>query len=153
LYSAPRRFDLATIFVVTAAYSLLLGGLTAMDASPLVKVVVTALVTIIAVAQAFFLKIANPRGVSIVAGSIAYTLISCLIWITFRNIFIDSFFLVVLINGVIGGGIIGYLFGTLVGGVFLVADKLRRKMEGRHTNEMPDKLATDESEANGIIHE
>ena len=27
LYSAPRRFDLATIFVVTAAYSLLLGGL------------------------------------------------------------------------------------------------------------------------------
>ncbi len=43
LYSAPRRFDLATIFVVMAAYSLLLGGLTALDGlrpAPLVKIAI-----------------------------------------------------------------------------------------------------------------
>ncbi|HEX3601610.1 MAG TPA: hypothetical protein VHU84_15770 [Lacipirellulaceae bacterium] len=153
LYSAPRRFDLATIFVVTAAYSLLLGALSGMSAPPLVKVVITALITIIAVAQAFFLKVANPRGVSIITGAIAYTAISILIWVNYHNIFINSFFFVVIVNGVLGGGIIGYLFGTLVGGVFLVADKLRAKMERGHADEASDELAADELEANGTTHE
>ena len=131
LYSAPRRFDLATIFVVTAAYSLLLGGLTAIGMPPLVKVVVAALVTIIAATQALFLKVANPRGISIITGAIAYTVMSWCIWLSVRYVFPNSFFFVTFINGIIGGAILGYLLGTLVGGIFLVADMLRGKFERR----------------------
>jgi hypothetical protein len=138
LYSAPRRFDLATIFVVTAAYSLLLGSLTALDrltgpnAAPLVKIAIGGLVAIIAATQAMFLHVANPRGVSIVTGAVAYTLMSWIIWLSDPYFFIwNSFIFVTFINGIIGGGILGYLLGTLVGGVFLVADVLRGKFEGR----------------------
>ena len=131
LYSAPRRFDLATIFVVTAAYSLMLGGLTGMGMPPLVKVVITAMVTIVAATQALFLKVANPRGVSIVTGAIAYTVISWCIWMSVRYVFPNSFFFVTFINGILGGAILGYLLGTLVGGVFLVADKVRQKFDRR----------------------
>ena len=131
LYSAPRRFDLATIFVVTAAYSLMLGGLTGMGMPPLVKVVITAMVTIVAATQALFRKVANPRGVSIVTGAIAYTVISWCIWMSVRYVFPNSFFFVTFINGILGGAILGYLLGTLVGGVILVADKVRQKFDRR----------------------
>lgn len=131
LYSAPRRFDLATIFVVTAAFSLLLGGLTLMGAPPVVKVVIAGLIGIIATTQALFQNVASPRGVSIIAGAVAYTLMSWIIWYTMPFAFPIPFFVVMFINGVIGGSIAGYLLGTLVGGVFLVADVLRGKFEGR----------------------
>src|SRR5262249_43539533 len=51
LYSAPRRFDLATIFVVTAAYSILFGAMSAMDYGPVAKVAVGLLITMVAVSQ------------------------------------------------------------------------------------------------------
>jgi hypothetical protein len=128
LYSAPRRFDLATIFVVTAAYSLLFGFMTALDASPGMKIVLGGVVTIVAAAQALFLKVANPRGVSIVTGAAAYTLFSWIAWfIDPHTFFFSSLFYVTFINGLIGGSMMGYLAGVLVGGVFLVADALRTR--------------------------
>lgn len=145
LYSAPRRFDLATIFVVTAAYSLLLGALTALGAPPVVKVVLSLLVAIIATTQALFLPIANPRGVSILTGAAAYTVISIVLWFSFRGIFANSFVLAFFINGIVGGAILGYLIGTVVGGVFLVAEKLRHRFE-RTTNHDDQTLpATDDT--------
>ncbi len=131
LYSAPRRFDLATIFVVTAAYSLLLGGLSALDALPIIKVIISVMVAIVATTQALFLPVANPRGVSIVTGAVAYTIISFIIWFSIRGVFPNSFFFVTFINGIVGGSILGYLVGTVVGGVFLVADKVRTRYEGK----------------------
>jgi hypothetical protein len=146
LYSAPRRFDLATIFVVTAAYSLLLGGLSWLGAPPIVKVAIAGLVAIIAASQAMFLKTANPRGVSILTGAVAYTIFSWFIWMAIPRGFLwNSFFFVVVINGIIGGAIMGYLMGTLVGGVFLVADVLRGKFEGRVQSETHD-TSTSEAE-------
>lgn len=131
LYSAPRRFDLATIFVVTAAFSLLLGGLTALDAHPAVMVVVASLLAIVAATQALFRGVANPRGISIVTGAVAYTFMSWIIWLSMRRVFPNSFFVVTVLNGILGGAFLGYLAGTLVGGVFLVADKVRGKFESR----------------------
>jgi hypothetical protein len=146
LYSAPRRFDLATIFVVTAAYSLLFGIMTALGASPVLKIMFGGLVTIVAVAQALFLKVANPRGVSILAGAIAHTFISLMVWFIEPNFFPNSsflvFILVVFINGIIGGSILGYLAGVLVGGVFLVADKLRTRF-GRPPDDVEPTISSD----------
>ena len=141
LYSAPRRFDLATIFVVTAAYSLLLGALSALDALPIIKVVISVMVAIVATTQALFLPFANPRGVSIVTGAVAYTIISFMIWFSIRGVFPNSFFFVTFINGIVGGSILGYRVGTVVGGVFLLADKVRGKLEGR-TQEFSDTSAS-----------
>lgn len=137
LYSAPRRFDLATIFVVTAAFSLLLGGLTALDAPPVLKIAISAFVTVIAVAQALFQKYVNPRGTSIVAGAIACTLTAWSLWAFFPRMFPGAFPVYTVII-VIVGGTFGYLTGTLVGGVFLIADVLRGKFEGRVHAESPD---------------
>ena len=130
LYSAPRRFDLATIFVVTAAYSLLFGGLTALDVQPVTKIVLGSLVTIVAAAQALFRQTANPRGVSIVAGAAASTLFLLILWSIYPRYYSD-WISVTLIVGMIVGGLMGYVAGVLVGGVFLVADALRGKFDRR----------------------
>ena len=131
LYSAPRRFDLATIFVVTAAFSLMLGSLSALDATPEVKIAISVLAAVVAASQALFLNVANPRGVSIVTGTVACTL---MVWIGFAfspHVNPAVLFVFTIFFGIIGGGVAGYLMGTLVGGVFLVADVLRGKFEGR----------------------
>jgi hypothetical protein len=126
LYSAPRRFDLATIFVVTAAYSLLLGGLTALDFGPLTKIVACGLITLVAAGQALFHQQANPRGVSVIIGATAYALFSLILWLVNWRAVPFSLFFMVVINGLIGGAIMGYIAGVLVGGIFLAADALRR---------------------------
>src|SRR4051794_5749831 len=130
LYSAPRRFDLATIFVVTAAYSILFGAISALsykDMGPPVQVAIGILVTFVGIAQAYFKDTANPRGVSIVAGAVALSIILIVIQFTTPRIFGESIVLVVFFGGLLGGALCGYLAGVLVGGVFLVADLLRQR--------------------------
>ena len=153
LYSAPRRFDLATIFVVTAAYSLMFGGLTAMGMPAAVKVIVGGLITVVAAAQALFLRVANPRGVSIVSGSLAQSIMLGILSLAERHAFPEPLFVVVAIYGLIGGAVCGYLAGVLVGGVFLVADALRGKFEGRVQSDTIDKSIPDANQSsNGISH-
>lgn len=133
LYAAPRRFDLATIFVVTAAYALLLGGLTALDAPPILKIAFSALAATVAITQAAFQKVANPRGMSIIAGMLVCTVFSALL---LRQLWQGSVSLpaavsVVFYCGVVGGSVLGYAMGTLVGGIFLVADVLRNRSKSQ----------------------
>jgi hypothetical protein len=144
LYSAPRRFDLATIFVVTAAYSLLFGAMTALDFGPVAKIVIGALITLVGVAQAAFLKAYNPRGVSVVAGVIALTTLLGITWLAFSREIYETFFVFAFIYGILGGAIGGYLAGVLVGGVFLVADLLRGKLEDRSQVDLEKSAESDE---------
>ena len=123
LYSAPRRFDLATIFVVMAAYSLLFGALAGLDALPIVKIFVGGLLAIVAVAQAFFLNVYSPRGVSIATAIPVYTSFVIWMWSAYPRSFPG--WLVVLM--LLVGPPLGYIAGVLVGGVFLVADLVRKK--------------------------
>jgi hypothetical protein len=150
LYSAPRRFDLATIFVVTAAYSILFGAMSALNYyfGPLTKVAVGILVTVVAVAQAFYKDSANPRGVSVLTGAITQTMIMLLIEIFAPRLFPEPALLVVIVYGMLGGAVSGYLAGVLVGGVFLVADALRKRYtRGAH------QLEEDGSTANPVLAE
>ncbi len=145
LYSAPRRFDLATIFVVTAAYSILFGAMSALNYyfGPITKVAVGVLVTIVAVAQAFYNDIANPRGVSIVTGAITQTIIVTVIEVFSPQLIPEPALVVVILYGVLGGMVSGYLAGVLVGGVFLVADALRAKLDNRSKTELNESAADD----------
>lgn len=128
IYSVPRRFDLATIFVVTAAYSILLGGLSALDATPIIKTVIAVFVTVVAVAQAALAKVVHPRGTSIIAGAVATSVIMWILMLGLRGHFVFSFLFATIV-GVPFGALFGYLAGAVVAGVFLVADLLRGRFE------------------------
>jgi hypothetical protein len=151
LYSAPRRFDLATIFVVTAAYSILFGAMSAFDYyfGPLAKVAVGILVTVVAVAQAFYKDVANPRGVSVVTGAITQTTMMILIEIFAPHLFPEPGLIVFILYGLIGGAVSGYLAGVLVGGVFLVADALRKRYFGGADQLQQEESAADPELADG----
>lgn len=145
LYSAPRRFDLATIFVVTAAYSLLFGAMSAFNEyfGPAEKVSIGILVTVIAVAQAFYKDIANPRGVSLVTGAIVQTVLVIIAKLTWPSFIPLPFLAALVFYGVLGGLLTGYLAGALVGGVFLVADMVRTKWEKRSATKLSNTSVDD----------
>jgi hypothetical protein len=129
IYSAPRRFDLATIFVVTVAYSLLFGVMNyVVDYLSYPRVTglfVGAFITFVAVGQALLYGGQNARVASVVTG-----IALCVLWNMIAVVWpprgvpgIGLLFLIPF-SGALGAGC-GYVAGVLVGGVFLVADKLR----------------------------
>src|SRR4051812_14051401 len=134
LYSAPRRFDLATIFVATGAYSVLFGFMSALSykyLGPVTEIAVGVLVTIVGIAQAFYKDVANPRGVSVLTGAVTQTIMLVVIRMAKPDVYGLPMGFVVVFFGVLGGALSGYLAGVLVGGVFLVADVLRKKFSRR----------------------
>ena len=142
IYSAPRRFDLFTIMIVTAAYAVLLSGMSALRFHPIASFYVAAFITIVGVAQAVLFGGRKPRLASAIAGAAAYFLG----WVAFAIIeptwTIGFMILPALLFSAIAGPPLGYLAGVLVGGVFLVADIFRQ----RYGKEIDDRAAADPSE-------
>jgi len=126
LYAAPRRFDLASIFAVTAAYSLLFTGLALLDAGPTTKLVFGSFITIVGIGQPLLENRVNPRGASILVGAAAGLLFAIIVWWNLPDAQFFAFALLIAIGSVLGGSC-GYLAGALVAGVFLVADLLRNR--------------------------
>jgi putative addiction module component (TIGR02574 family) len=127
IYAAPRRFDLATIFIVTVAYSLLFSAMSLLQFPPVVSLVIAGFVTLVGIAQAVLFGGAQPRTASLIMGTVIFS-IGMLAWWVFggSRSFPPS---VILIFGsfiVIGGAVLGYLSGALIGGVFMLAEYLRR---------------------------
>jgi putative addiction module component (TIGR02574 family) len=127
LYSAPRRFDLFTIMLVTAAYAVLLSGMSALGFPPVVSCYVAVFITVIAVGQALLSGLSMPRAVSVYTGIVAYFF--CTISYAFVEPRFDLFGMIPLafVFSLVFGSVLGYLAGVLVGGVFLVADVLRQR--------------------------
>jgi hypothetical protein len=147
LYAATRRFDLATIFVAMAGYSLFFALMTLLEFAPFWKLYFGALIAIVGVGQAMLERVVDPRRASIIVGAATHTLVSLIIWTAApKYFFFNSFFFVAIFNGVILGGTLGYMAGALVGGVFLVADALRGKFsrtaDGDATNGAADDAST-----------
>jgi hypothetical protein len=127
LYSAPRRFDLFTIMIVTAAYALLLSSMSALRFPPIASVFVAAFITIVGVGQAVLFGGRQPRLASAVSGTVAYFVG----WVCFALMEPSWGMGYMIIPGLLMSGILGsplgYLAGVLVGGVFLVADVVRQR--------------------------
>ena len=125
IYSAPRRFDLATIFVVTFAYSLFFASLSGMGTPPALSVIFGVFISIVGLGQALLYGGNNGRIASIVTGAAAAIPITwaIIIWESPRNMV--ALLILLAPVGAMVGALCGYLAGTLVGGVFLVADKIR----------------------------
>jgi len=157
-YSAPRRFNLATIMVATTAYAMLLAGLKALDFGQTALIHAASLVTLVAVAQSLFaswqspkrflfLFSNNPRQISVLVG-IAYFVITN--WqylfeysrISFQGIFQDQPLILAAVMILLPGTLMGYFSGVLVAGVFLVADYLHRFLERPRSDLETDPLSS-----------
>lgn len=125
VYSVPRRFDMATLLTVSLAYSILFAILKGMDASWVVFLYLGGLTVAVGVAQALAERSAQVRKASMITGGIYCIAMGGILLaaapMTSGERVLIAFCLVT------GPGI-GYLAGALDGGLFLVADMVRRHL-------------------------
>jgi uncharacterized membrane protein len=126
LYSAPRRFDLATILVVTLAYAVLFGALRLLHADHIVVLMIAGLISCVGVGQALLFQGKRPRLASLLIGVV----VSCCVCVIDIVVLGDwPFIVVALVSSAVSGLIFGYLAGVAVGSVFLVSDLTRRLIQ------------------------
>ena len=134
IYSVPRRYDLATLFVVTLAYALLFAVLRAFQAPPHLAVITGSFVTLVGLGQAILFGGSKPRAASMLVGAVTYGLWLLIVGVIrevaileIRDVMQMLFFLACTAPWVaLGGAILGYVAGVAVGAVFLIADCVRR---------------------------
>lgn len=130
VYSAPRRYDLATMLVMTTAFALLFAGMKLMDAHIGVFLYLAGLIVVIGVAQSLLSDVFCPRKISIAVG-IAYSIVGVVVIVlVFQGSRRFSGPDLLLVLTVISGPAQGYLGGALVAGTFLIADSLRGFLKG-----------------------
>ena len=130
LYSAPRRFDLATMLVVTTAFAILFAGMKALDFPVEPFVYFAGLVTTVGIAQSLTYRHYSPRMVSIVVGILYYQLFGIFLFLAADRALPDIFVVITgLMCSAILGPIQGYIAGVLVGGTFLAAEVLREVLQ------------------------
>ncbi len=128
IYSVPRRFDLSTIFVVTLAYSLLFGLMSMASFPPAASVSIGGFITLVAVSQAVLFQGKRPRTASLIVGSLLFGCAVLAFWFANgQRIYPAGVFVIVGGYTVAAGTMLGYLSGTIVGGIFLIADKCRNR--------------------------
>jgi hypothetical protein len=127
VFSAPRRFDLATIFAVSIAYAMLFGLLRYGQMPPIVFAIVPGYFTVIAVAQALLFKGKRPRVASVLTGltlSVGFFYYGQTVGRPVRLLLFVAAF----------GAFIGYVGGVIVGLVLLIAYAVRSDHSGRTNN-------------------
>jgi len=139
VYSAPRRFDIFTLLVVTFAYAflfMLTSELGTIDKNlPVwISTSIGLFLAYVAVAQLFLFKGQSPRLASMVAGitAVACWLLMFVVRLSDPMVAPDDLAWGALCSCIMGVPI-GYLAGATVGGVFLVSDVLRRKVLNRQS--------------------
>ena len=121
IYSVPRRFDLSTLFVVSTAFAAMFALLGYLDFSSAAKLACCAFFSGVGLAQAVLYGSRAPRLSSVLAGGMLLSILPIMFYPP-RN----PASLVCTIAGLgILGPPSGYIAGTIVGGIFLVADNLR----------------------------
>ena len=122
LFSVPRRFDLASVLVVTSAYAVLFAGMRLLNFSWLVFGSIAALLTFVAICQPLFWGGTKPREASGLAGFIFWG-----VWLIAVALPSERRFTMLCVGLFlsVSGGLSGYLAGVMVAGVFLVAHYLR----------------------------
>jgi len=137
IYSVPRRYDLATLFAVSLAYSLAFGAMRLCDCSATVFAVLAAFVTCIGLGQALLFRGKAPRAASMLVG-VTFWIVGAVVVAVQRagtdvaRAIADVFPLLFILS--IPAALTGYITGVAVGGVFLIAENARkfaRRVVGR----------------------
>ncbi len=137
-YGVPRRFDMATLFVCVAGYMFLFAGLRLLSTQPgmlgwirpTTYFKIAGLITAVGLGQAVLFGGRKPREASLAIG-IVYTVLLTLTHVLaheLRSIRLSVHSSEILFVAVLLGCLGGYLSGAMVAGVFLVADRLRRRL-------------------------
>ncbi len=146
LYSVPRRYDLATLFTVSLAYAMFFGLMRLTTAPPMVVALIASFVTVVGLAQALVLKGKSPRLASILAGILFWLTVGLATVLWSRSV---ASVIEVCIMALCSGVPMGYLAGVVVGGVFLVADlvrkAIRRLRKGRGSGDVSESEPKDDS--------
>ncbi|MEL6107615.1 MAG: hypothetical protein AAFU85_16370 [Planctomycetota bacterium] len=128
LYSAPRRFDLATILVATAAFAVLFASLQALGTPPWLVTAIACLIVVVTLAQAGLFGGTRPRNASLIVGAVFSAAVAGFHEATRPYGSVDSFIGLVVTNLILGP-LYGYIAGVLVGSVFMISDILRQLIE------------------------
>jgi len=150
VYSAPRRFDLATMFVVTSAYVFMFAAMTSLRFPPVASILSATFITLVGIGQSVLFAGRKPRTASIAVGAATYYVFT-VGWFMITSHFADveQVFRFMMISGVVSGVALGYIAGVLVGGVFLIADKLRRLSYRRADPADPAEVSNEQPVATG----
>ena len=81
VYSAPRRFDLTTIFVVTSAYAVLFAVMTALKLPPSVSLISAGFITTVGIGHALLFRGLKPRTASLLVGAAVYGIVSLAVFL------------------------------------------------------------------------
>jgi hypothetical protein len=126
IFSVPRRFDMATLLVAMTGFSLLFTGMYLIEpliqVGPLGMAIMAGLFVAVTMGQAVVIDGGDPRIASIIAGGLYWFAVAIFLGVLTQHSRLDACFLAAI---VIFGPVAGYLAGTLVGGVFLIAFYLR----------------------------
>jgi len=146
-YQVPRRFGLRTILVVIAVFALMLSILKWTDASPVILIFYSSFVVVVGAAQVIFER--SPRTGSILAGALFVPLLKFGAFMFDYGLkpfdygpFTELLSEGQLLNSFLFGALCGYLSGTVLAGLYLVADKMQDVL---HWSFRPSQMPTEAS--------
>ncbi|MCA9212849.1 MAG: hypothetical protein KDB27_07290 [Planctomycetales bacterium] len=130
IYKAPKRFDVATILVVTSAYASFIAVFRALEVGIHNAVVWLVFLTSVGIVQ----MLTPERDVRVAAAMTGVAF--CLAFRVYADVIVGPYssWLDIAAPSLTVGPIIGYLGGVLVAGVFLISDKLRNFLFGRSSD-------------------
>ena len=135
LFSFPRRFDLASMLSISTGYAILFAAMRLFYASPELMFGTGGLIALVGVSQAVLFKGESPRAASLIVGGVYCAVVVGFVVASYS--YRSSSVIGAVIFACFWGPPGGYLCGTLVGGVFLVAEYVRRAIR-RFRGEDPD---------------
>ena len=130
-YGAPRVFDLCTLLAVTLAFALLFACLKLLEpaisvALPRALFAISLFLVLTGLGQAILWNGRKPRIASLATGPINFAVVGIAL-IVFSSDMRSYAVIIGLVCTSISGVPLGYLAGTVVAGVFLLADKFRER--------------------------
>ncbi|MEM6691219.1 MAG: hypothetical protein AAF664_17470 [Planctomycetota bacterium] len=131
VFSAPRKLDLASAVVVTAAYAAVFALLRALGAPAQFGLFVIASLTTIALAQAALFQGKRPRLASAFAGTLSLAVTTMLLLPSGPNQFSSDALANIVISIVFWGSLWGYFAGIAIGSLFMLSHKLRSVLSRR----------------------
>jgi hypothetical protein len=138
LFSAPRKFDLLTILVVTTAYAVVFALLRAISFPGIAVLIVAAFFTSVALGQAILFGAKHPRWASALVGSVFFVILLFAYALMDQHSPPPDALLQAIWWTLIFGAFSGYIGGVIVGFVFLVAHGIRLVLS--HDDSSPDLL-------------
>ncbi len=134
IYSVPRKLDLASLFVFTTGYGLLFAAMKLLKQDAISFLLVAGFFTSVGVAQAVLFGGKAPRLASLLTGG-SYFLFLMVRYGLSEGIPIEYFISCGSLCLFAFGSSCGYIAGTAIAGIFLVADKLRGWLRSRRIGE------------------